>query len=461
MAINSFTQEDVNQGRIWYVHRGSPNGRLALRVSDGAESGPTAVLRIAAFDLQLFLANNTGLVVPVNGSAALTGANLTFSTNAPDQELDIRYDITRPPLRGQIQAWRGGRWQSVGWFTSGQLQRGERLRYVHLPPPLSTQQLQQQLLPASAVQQDDFQFSVSVALEVAEVFRSPTLYQFRLQLQDSVIRAENNRPLNSSGVGGNQHSIIDASSLRFVTEPHATSDDEIVYTLIDPPVYGSLWVQQQPEPLGVGSKFTQKTVSNQRLEYKLTRRTLSDLHDRFTFRVSADSLITDPQSFDIYFTSDRYDVALLTVSVKIGQLLVNEGETAVLQPNQLSISVPLVVNYTVTEAPIYGMLNLLDLSRRAVLRKNVRWFGSDELADQRIVYTHDDSESPMDRVRFVARPQLPEGNNNNNQLMNFQYVGDLPIVVRMKNDNPPVRAVDRVLRVVTNGERKLNSDILK
>lgn len=128
----------MNQGRIWYVHRGSPNGRLALRVSDGQESGPTAVLRIAAFDLQLFLANNTGLLVPVNGSALISSANLTFSTNAPDQELEIRYDITRPPQYGQIQIWRtsgaGGRgWQPVNWFTSTQLLRGERIRYIHLP----------------------------------------------------------------------------------------------------------------------------------------------------------------------------------------------------------------------------------------------------------------------------------------------------------------------------------------
>jgi len=442
------------------VHRGSPNGRLALRVSDGTESGPTAVLRIAAFDLQLFLANNTGLVVPVNGSVALTAANLTFSTNAPDQDLDIRYDITRPPLRGQIQSWRGGRWQSVGWFTSGQLQRGERLRYVHIPPPPSSSSSQQQLIPATAVQQDDFQFSVSVALEVAEVFRSPTLYQFRLQLQDSIIRMENNRSLNMSGIGGNQQSVIDVSFLKYVTEPHATTDDEIVYTLIEPPVYGSLWVLQQPDPLVAGSKWTQKTVNTQRFQYKLTRRTLSDLQDRFTFRVSDDSLVTDSQHFNIYFTSDRRDVALSTVTVTIGQLLVNEGETAVLQSNQLSLSVPLVVNYTVTESPAHGQLNLLDLSRRAVLRKNVRWFGSDEVADQRIVYTHDDSESPKDRFRFVARPRLQEGNINN-QLFDFQYVGDLPIVVRMKNDNQPVRVVDRVLRVVTNSERKLNSEILK
>lgn len=85
VPITSFTQEDINSGHIWFVHRGSPNGRLALRVSDGVETGATAVLRISAFDLQIFLANNSALMVPTNGYRTLHSSNLAFTTNAPEQ----------------------------------------------------------------------------------------------------------------------------------------------------------------------------------------------------------------------------------------------------------------------------------------------------------------------------------------------------------------------------------------
>ena len=442
VAISSFTQEDVNQGRIWYVHRGSPNGRLALRVSDGAESGPTAVLRIAAFDLQLFLANNTGLLVPVNSSAALTAANLTFSTNAPDQELDIRYDITRPPQHGQMQAWRSGRWQPINWFTSGQLQRGERIRYVHLPTGFQP--------PAS---QDDFQFSVSVALEVAEVFRSPIMYQFRFQLLDAVLREENNRGLAITGVS-TQSAAIGTSLLKFIIEPLSSAEEEVIYTLVDPPLYGSLWIQSPSNPLDFGSKWSQTILNSQRLQYRLARRTLSSLRDRFTFRVTSTGLVSDLHRFQITYTPSNDSSP---ISATVGELLVNEGETAVLQASLLAFSIPTAINYTVLEKPEHGQLNLMDASKRSVMRTNISWFGSDDLTDQRIVYKHDDSESITDKFQFLARPRIsPEESAED-----FQYVGTFPIRAHMKNDNQPVRVSDQVLRVVTNGERRLTPDILR
>lgn len=446
MAINSFTQEDVNLGRIWYVHRGSPNGRLALRVSDGAESGPTAVLRIAAFDLQLFLANNTGLLVPVNGSAALTAANLTFNTNAPDQELDIRYDVTRPPQHGQMQMWRSGRWQLVNWFTSGQLVRGERIRYLHQPSGFQ---------PAAV--QDDFQFSVSVALEVAEVFRSPIMYQFRFQLLDAVLRQESNRGLSFTG-SSTQMAAIGSSLLRFVTEPHSSAEEEVVYTLVDPPLFGSLYIQSQSYPLESGAKWTQSALHSQRLQYRLARRTLSSLQDRFTFRVASTGIVSGTERFEINFTpaNDTSQVAAAT----LGELLVNEGETAVVQPSLLGFSVPLAINYTLLEKPKHGQLNLLDVSKRSVMRKNISWFGSDDLNDLRIVYSHDDSESMTDQFQFIARPKIsPSGSDDPSQ--DFQYVGIFPIRAHMKNDNPPIRVGEQVLRIVTNGERRLTPDILR
>lgn len=125
-------------------------------------------------------------------------------------------------------------------------------------------------------------------------------------------------------------------------------------------------------------------------------------------------------------------------------------------------SVPLTINFTVLEPPGHGQLNLLDTGKRAVLRKNLPWFTSEDLTDQRVVYTHDDSESAADNVYFLARPifkeVLPPATLAQ---LDFQYLGSLPIRIRMKNDNPPVRVADGVFRIVINGERKLTSDVLR
>ena len=278
---------------MFYVHRGSPNGRLALRVSDGAESGPTAVLRISAFELQIFLVNNSGLVVPVNGSAPLTQSNLTFATNAPDQELDIRYDIIRPPQYGSVQKWKNGagstagRWQTINWFTSGQLIR-ERIRYVHLN--------------GSPVY-DDFKFSVSVP--EAE-FKSPTNYEFRMQFLSAVLKVDRSAILVMKG---QSEARIGSGHLKFTTDPYSTPDEEILYTVTQIPLYGSLWIAPSASKeskwikLAAGSRFAQNIITSNRLEYRLNRRTLSTLQDRFNFQV-IDKFRTfrNPQFIDLPFT---------------------------------------------------------------------------------------------------------------------------------------------------------------
>ena len=98
----------------------------------------------------------------------------------------------------------------------------------------------------------------------------------------------------------------------------------------------------------------------------------------------------------------------------------------------------------------------MDLQRQ-LQRRNITSFTSEELADERIVYTHDDSESSADQFEFLALPK--EGLVASDT--GFQYLGLMDISVRMKNDNPPVRIVERILHVVTNEQRVLSSAILR
>jgi len=135
-------------------------------------------------------------------------------------------------------------------------------------------------------------------------------------------------------------------------------------------------------------------------------------------------------------------------------LEVAEGESATLTARQLSVATAgVVVNYTLVEAARHGQLNLLDAGRRQPLRRNVTSFTSDDVVDQRLVYTHDDTESSSDRFAFVAASLDADDA--------FQLLGAVDIRVRMKNDNAPVRLLDRVLHVVTNEQRVLDATILR
>jgi chondroitin sulfate proteoglycan 4 len=79
--------------------------------------------------------NNTGLILTHRTAAHITTANLTFTSNAEDADLDVRYEVVKPPQFGAVQRVRGGasdsQWQTVEHFTSHQLAR-DQIRYLHM-----------------------------------------------------------------------------------------------------------------------------------------------------------------------------------------------------------------------------------------------------------------------------------------------------------------------------------------
>ena len=65
---------------------------VGLRVSDGRQNGNTVFLDLETFKLQIFVVNNTGLVLPMGTWTVISSVNLTYTTNAPDQSINLRYE---------------------------------------------------------------------------------------------------------------------------------------------------------------------------------------------------------------------------------------------------------------------------------------------------------------------------------------------------------------------------------
>ena len=63
---------------------------VGLRVSDGRQKGNTVFVDLETFKLQIFVVNNTGLVLPMGTSSIISSVNLTYTTNAPDQSINFR-----------------------------------------------------------------------------------------------------------------------------------------------------------------------------------------------------------------------------------------------------------------------------------------------------------------------------------------------------------------------------------
>ncbi|XP_075537464.1 chondroitin sulfate proteoglycan 4-like [Dermacentor variabilis] len=457
--LRTFTQEDIDRRLVSFVHRGrEAESHVALGVSDkgggggspGSDSTQTVVLRVVTFELSLALVNNTGLMVARGGWATISSANLSAVTNAPDQNLEIRYEVTRPPRRGTLERLKStGRWSPVGHFSQRHIVRS-KVRYVDKlrDDPQPTPPLQPEpgkgdtavnAPDDDSAASDSFQFFITCASARA----GP--YEFRLSFES--VQAVHNEQLTLEGV---LEGVVSAAHLTYASWPKPSAADAVVYTLEQPPQAGNLLLAALPHGaaapalLATGSRFTQLQIDQGLLRYQLKRRALTRVSDVFRFRVSTDG---GAQARDQEFRVCHMPKDAVLVSEEL--TVAEGGQTA------LGGLRPLLqgrrARFNVTRAPSHGELRLLDAaSRERVEQRAVLNFTSEQMEAGRLVYRHDDSENSRDEFDFVAYEQ-------GERLL----YGTFRISVTMRNDNPPVRVVDRVFQVVADSERPLTSQDLR
>lgn len=428
--IHSFTLEELNQGVISYVHRGDPNTKIALKVSDGIETGEPTILRVAAFDLQVYLVNNTGLSITHGSWSLITPMNLSYTTNAPEQDLEIHLDITGLPRFGAVQRLRSNnRWQNVNQFSSRQLEK-EKIRYKHT---------------TREPKEDEFRFRIS-----AGELQFPTEYTFRISFVLITVDVIRNAELLIDRI---QESFISEGFLQSETRPDPTPRRNIMYKIIALPLYGSLFLSSgdltQHKQLEKGSTFSQEDIAKGRIKYKLHRKSYSPLRDSFQFRVTSNGRSSDLHTFSIRHTPPNVDA-----NIVVERLDVQEGSREKITEKYLNIEVREIRNivYNVTSSPKHGSVNVIDESKILPERINATFFTSQEIKSGSVFYQHDDSETAKDRFHFVALAEDPD--------VDFQYVGVMHFRIIMINDNHPIRVMEKVLNVVTQSERVVTSNDL-
>ncbi|XP_061732939.1 chondroitin sulfate proteoglycan 4-like isoform X1 [Nerophis ophidion] len=131
--LYEFTQRDLKQKKVLFVHSGVSFGRFVLFVSDGKHYVST-LMEVKAQDPYIEVKNNTGLMVQQGGITTLTSCNLSIFSN-----LDIRdsqqltYEVFLPPKHGVLLKNDGesaAEADAVSLFTQEDLE-AERLFYHH------------------------------------------------------------------------------------------------------------------------------------------------------------------------------------------------------------------------------------------------------------------------------------------------------------------------------------------
>uniref|UniRef100_A0A8C9XC62 Laminin G domain-containing protein n=1 Tax=Sander lucioperca TaxID=283035 RepID=A0A8C9XC62_SANLU len=133
--LYEFTQRDLQQKKVLFVHRGVSFGRFVLFVSDGKHYVST-LLEVMAQDPYLQVENNTGIVVKRGGLTTMTSANLSIFSNLDIRDpQEVTFEVFLPPKHG-VLCFNNGSCETVtgakpiSIFTQQDLVAG-RLAYRH------------------------------------------------------------------------------------------------------------------------------------------------------------------------------------------------------------------------------------------------------------------------------------------------------------------------------------------
>uniref|UniRef100_UPI00398F1097 chondroitin sulfate proteoglycan 4 isoform X1 n=1 Tax=Pristiophorus japonicus TaxID=55135 RepID=UPI00398F1097 len=434
-AITTFSNTDLEEGNIYYIHRGVRTSRIVLRVSDGDRVSNTVVLRIMAVPVDYKVVNNTGLIVDQSDTALVTKYNLSVETNAVNQEVEIRYIIVKAPKYGEIQRLHSnGEWKKINSFSQRSVERG-RVRYFGTFHELQSPNVTEM-----------FRFKVSIGSETGEELVFPIIVKWV-----NFILLKNIPLVIDKG----KKQALTSVNLLAVMEGARISESGLHYRLVTTPKRGQLLLDG--EILKQNSSFSQKDISAQKVEYELIGKPHEDVEDVFSFQLFSKHAVSLIHNFHALI---KADVNTINLTNKGLTLVEGEGELitrAELYAETLNTKKFL---YTIIQSPRSGKLKRINRSDSTDSNDNITIFTNEDIIGQRLMYVHDDSESTHDEFIFVAA--AGEATDNSEADPNsVSVLGTFTIIIQLKNDEKPVRVVDKVFHVVRNGQRLLTSQDLR
>ncbi|XP_075382448.1 chondroitin sulfate proteoglycan 4-like isoform X2 [Mycteria americana] len=430
-AITTFSNEDLREGTVFFVHTGVKNSRIVLRASDGEKVSNTVVLRVMAVPLDYRVVNNSGIKLLQGVTALITPRHLAVETNANLQELEIRYEITGPPQFGEIQRQHSrGEWKRVSSFSQRSVQRS-RVRYCSTFKEIQLENVT-----------DQFKFKVSIGNRISEEHVFPIKVKW---LRYSLLK---HAPLE---IEKSKKKYLNSDNLFAVMVDLEIPEDELHFKLLSLPKNGQILLNDQP--LKKDSIFSQKDITDQKVAYELISGYHEDNHDSFRFLISTKYLESNLYDFEVYIKSDFRNIILINSG-----LTVTEGEGELITSTKLFVQTPdnKTFQYKVIQFPKHGKLKLINFSGSFESNDNITTFTNKDITDKRLMYVHDDSETEFDK--FLVRASSEESGkwaNFDPEVEPLSVEIRFNISVQLKNDEKPVRVIDKIFNVVRNGQRLL------
>ncbi|XP_042547044.1 chondroitin sulfate proteoglycan 4-like [Dipodomys spectabilis] len=430
--IHGFTYLDLKNGRVFYVHRGHQNARIVLRASDGELVSNIGVLRVMAVPWDFEVAHRTGVAVLQGGTVLITQGNLSVEVNGEQHEMETRYIITHQPQFGQIE-YQGsnGEWKQVNTFSQHSIDQSQ-VRYHS-----TFKDLQQENIT------DHFKFKVHVEGKMSKELMFPVTIQW---LKFTLLK---NVPLE---IRNTQKQVLNADHLQAATEGVDVAERELHFKLLTPPKKGNLLLGR--EVLKRNSIFSQQNITDSKISYEPQERPREDSQDSFRFLILAEHIESKEYTFEINFKANKSHITLTNK-----KLFVKEGERKLITKSELFAQTwdNQSFQYQVTQNPQHGRLTLMNFLESLESLDNITTFTDQDILGGRLMYIHDDSETRCDEFFLVASAERPgqEGVAGDLDPEPLSTEIKVRISVELKNDERPVRVVDKVFHVVRGSQRLL------
>ncbi|XP_029941244.1 chondroitin sulfate proteoglycan 4-like [Salarias fasciatus] len=448
--LYEFTQRDLEQKKVLFVHRGVSFGRFVLFVSDGKHYVST-LLEVMAQDPYLQTENNTGLMVQRGGVTTLTSANLSVLSNLDIREpQEVTFEVFLPPKHGVLCFSEGQRRavtesDAISIFTQRDLVAG-RLVYHHDGSPdlsdgfnvtarareRSTERRQER-----ARREVHLDIGVPIKIYLESHQRPPTVI--------------NNRPVV---VAEGQNISINREHLEVVHEDSQPS--EIVFTIQSPPTLGIIHRSSSGQHRNIIGE--QQHIYKSVKKETVTSFTQEDLNqERIIYHQQAagtsnDSVLLEATNGVTKVGPIRleFDIIPVLLPLEVSDLTLDEGSSLPLTADIIRVSnhhfSEMNFLYQVIVPPRHG-----HLEHSRIPGMPITAFTHTEVEREYISYIHDGSDTLRDNFTIVA---------NQTEIRKHSLPCTVHISVIPVNDETPAVTINRGLKVWVGSVTEITTDDL-
>ncbi|XP_074547006.1 chondroitin sulfate proteoglycan 4-like [Halichoeres trimaculatus] len=431
--VYEFTQRDLEQNKVLFVHGGVSFGRFVLFVSDGKHYVST-LMEVNAQDPYLQIENNTGLSVQRGGLETFTSANLSVSSNLDIRDPEeVTFEVFLPPKHGVICFRDGNHTDSVKFFTQRDFVEG-RLAYQHngnheFLDWFNVTVKAQERSPVRPTERGRREVHLDIGV----------LVNIYLKSHHKPPLVINNRPVV---VTEGRKVSISRAQLEVVHEDSQPS--EIIFTVQSPPTQGVLQIsslsakqqdydgEQQHLYQGIRKQttntFTQEDLNQELIIYH--HQGTGSTNDSVLLEATNRVTKVGPIRLEI-------DIIPILLPLQVTELTLDEGSSLPLTPDAIKITNPhfswMNFLYQVIVPPRHGHLEHSQIPGMPITA-----FTDTEIKHEYISYIHDGSETRRDNFTIVA---------NQTEIGKHSLPCTIHIHVLPVNDETPVVTTNEGLKV--------------